>query len=762
MQNQLWYQKEATCFEEALPIGNGSFGAMVYGGVKKEKFSLNLDTLWSGKPQIFQSENAPAIYRKAQKLTLEGRIAEAEALMTEQFHNLWSAYYLPMANLYIESNRSDGPHYLRQLDLTTALSSTRFGHTLREAFLSFPHRCLAIRETGGEKANYLIRLDSQLQYQVRITGDTLILSGRCPSEGGSRWADSGYTPFIYQEDAGITFTLALKILTDGTLSALDDTLSIQNASELVILAAAESSYTGHGLPYDETHEAKCLETLAQAAADGYDVIKARHIADYAALYNRVTLDLQAEDVDRPTDERLQSEAKDKGLVELLFNYGRYLTIASSRPGSQAATLQGIWNEHLAAPWRSNYTVNINTEMNYWPTLMCGLTECTEPLLDLIRKIADTGRATAQNYYGAEGFTSHHNVDLWGHSSPVGGRDNPSSNSYAGWCLSSGWLCAHLFRQYEYTLDEEFLRRTAYPIMKEAARFYLSVMTEDEGELILCPASSPENWYYGADGKPHALAKKTTMSQAIIFELFTNCVKSCEILGIDADFAARLRESLKKIHPHTIGPDGRLLEWDKDYEEVEVHHRHVSHLYGLFPGEQITRETSPELIDACKKSLEVRGDAGTGWSLGWKVNLWARLKDGDRTLKLIYDQLFPVSAAPTDGPKRGGTYPNLMDAHPPFQIDGNFGVTSGIAQMFVQHENGKILILPALPDGLADGRIEGIRTKGCVCVSVTWKNHKAETIALLSPLTQTVKVEYEGTVWDVPLTANETYTIVPTR
>ncbi len=759
MQHQLWYNQPATCFEEALPIGNGSLGAMVYGGTHTEKLSLNLDTLWSGKQQDYISENAPAVYKQAQQLMLEGKTTEAEDLMVNHFNNMWSAYYLPMANLYIESDRNaQATGYRRQLDLTTAIASTAFADAVREAFVSFPHKCLVIRETDSQKANFTIRLDSQLQYQIRPEGDTLILSGRCPADGGSRWEDSGYVPFIYKEDEGITFTLALKIITDGEVSAADGVLSVQNASDLLILATAESSYTGHGLPYDENHEAKCLLTLKEAAAADFDTLKNRHIEDHASLYNRVCLDLKAEESSLPTDERLAQEEKDKGLVELLFNYGRYLTIASSRPGSQASNLQGIWNEHLVAPWRANYTVNINTEMNYWPTLMCGLTECTEPLVALIRKIADTGRAAAQNYYGAEGFTAHHNVDLWGHASPVGGRNNPSSNLYANWCLSSGWLCAHLFWQYEYTLDKEFLRTTAYPIMKEAAKFYLSVMIEDNGELILCPSSSPENAYFGDDGQRHALSKKATMSQAIIYELFTNCITSCEILGIDADFSAHLRAALAKIHPHAIGRDGRLLEWDKDYEDVEVHHRHVSHLYGLFPGEQITCETTPELAQACKKTLEVRGDAGTGWSLGWKVNLWAKLKDGDRTLKLVHDQLTLVRSDVTEYRGKGGTYPNMLDAHPPFQIDGNFGVTSGIAQMFVQHENGKILILPALPTSFADGEIRGLRTKGDVTVSITWKNGKAEKVTLLSPFTQIVHVQMNGLVFEVSLAADEIYTL----
>ncbi|MBQ7049497.1 MAG: glycoside hydrolase family 95 protein, partial [Firmicutes bacterium] len=427
-------------------------------------------------------------------------------------------------------------------------------------------------------------------------------------------------------------------------------------------------------------------------------------------------------------------------------------------GTQATNLQGIWSALIQPPWNCNYTININTEMNYWPTLMCGLTECTQPLVAFIQKIAQTGRAAAQNFYGAEGFTSHHNVDLWGHASPVGGRDNPSSNLYANWCLSSGWLCAHLFWQYEYTLDEDFLRSTAYPIMKEAAKFYLSVMIEDNGELILCPSSSPENAYYGDDGKKHALTKKATMSQAIIYELLTNCLKSCRILGIDADFAARLQAALDKIHPHTIGADGRLLEWDKDYEDAEVHHRHVSHLYGLFPGEQITCEATPELAEACKKTLEVRGDAGTGWSLGWKVNLWAKLKDGDRTLKLVHDQLTYVSSTETKYAGMGGTYPNMLDAHPPFQIDGNFGVTSGIAQMFVQHENGKILILPALPSSFADGEIRGLRTKGDITLSIAWKGGKAEKVTLVSPFTQVVQVQVNDQLIEVSLKADEVYTL----
>lgn len=756
MENKLFYKKEAEVFEQALPLGNGSFGAMVYGRKEKEKLSLNLDTLWSGKKTFFDSDTALEAFKEARELVLKGDVASAEEIYHTKFYNMWSAYYLPMANLYIERENFSDENYYRELSLENSIAFTKFGKTENESFISFPHKVLIFRETSKEKENLKISLDSLLKYSVKFENNALILSGRCPSKGGHKWDSSGETPFIYEENDGITFTLALKVVTDGEISFDGDILSINNANSFTLFASALSSFVSFDKPYDENHKNKCLEILNKAINEGYEKIKEEHIKDFSSLYNLTSLDLKSEKSALTTDERLKSENKKKdfGLVALLWNYGKYLTLTSSREGSEATNLQGIWNEHLYAPWRSNYTVNINTEMNYWPTLMLGLNNCYLPLIDLVKKISVTGRETAKNYYGAEGFCSHHNVDLWGHSTPVGGRNNPGAKAYAGWNLSSGWLSAQIFDYYEYTKDVNFIKDTAYGILKEASKFYLSLLVKDNGEYILAPTSSPENCYIGDDNKEHSLTKKAAMTQAIIKELFIDTLKAAEILNVDKEFCEVLKEKIENIHPHIIGSDGRILEWDKEYKECDLTHRHVSHLYGLFPGNQITTEKTPELTEAVKESLKIRGDAGTGWSLGWKINLWAKLKDGDHTLKLVYDQLNFVSSNETNYSGGGGTYSNMMDAHPPFQIDGNFGATAGITQMFLQYECGKIKILPALPSAFKQGEIKGIKTKGNITVSIIWEENKAKKITLLSPFAQSVKVETEGKVYGIDLNENE--------
>ncbi|MBE6731897.1 MAG: glycoside hydrolase family 95 protein [Ruminococcaceae bacterium] len=755
MENKLWYKNEANKFEEALPLGNGAFGAMVYGKTQKEKISLNLDTLWSGKKTDYVSENATEAYKKAQKLTLEGKIKEAEEIMANEFHNMWSAFYLPMAELTIERSQCDKSDYYRELNIEEAITKAKFGNIENEAFISNPDDLMVFNEKAGVKTDYTLTLNSKLKNIIKIIDKKLILNGRCPTEGGSKWQDSSPKMFKYKNDEGVTFTVAIKILTDGEIKSRGTYLTVLGATKLTLLIAAKSSFVSFDKEFDESHQAKCFDILNNAESNGIEKLKENHILDFKGLFNKTKLDLMQEESPLSTHERLKNfSGTDIGLTELLFNYGKYLTISSSRKGTQATNLQGIWNEELFAPWRSNYTVNINTEMNYWPTLSLGLYDCFEPFINLVKKISVTGKAAAKNYYGAEGFCAHHNVDLWGHASPVGGKNNIGSNYYANWCLSSGWMSSQLYWYYEYTLDKEFLKETIYPILKEASKFYLSVLIEDKGEYILCPSSSPENSYINKKGEVCCLNKKVTMSQSIIKELFENTVTAAKELNIDSEFTELLNEKIEKINPYQIGSDGRLLEWDKEYAESDLHHRHVSHVYGIYPGEHITTEKTPDLAEAVKKTLEARGDAGTGWSLGWKINLWAKLKEGDHAYKLICDQLHFVDTAETNYSGSGGTYTNMMDAHPPFQIDGNFGAVSGITQLFIQHECGKIKILPALPSIFKSGEIKGIKTKGNISVSVIWENNKAKKVTFISPIEQTVKTEIDGEVYKLSLKKNK--------
>ena len=759
MENKLWYKNSASKFEEALPLGNGAFGAMVYGKTNKEKISLNLDTLWSGKRTDYISENAPAVYKKAQMLTLEGKVKEAENLMAEEFHNMWSAFYLPMGELTIERSSFEDTDYYRELNIEDAIAKTKFGKTANEAFISNPDNLMVFSETSLSKTDYTLTLSSKLKHIIKIIDKKLILSGRCPSEGGSKWQDSSPKMFKYKSDEGVTFTVAIKILTDGEIKSRGTYLVIAGATKLSLLIAAKSSFVSFDKAFDESHQDKCFDILNKAESKGIKKIKEDHILDFKNLFNKTKLNLVAEECLLPTNERLKYfDGSDLGLTELLFNYGKYLTISASRKGSEATNLQGIWNEELFAPWRSNYTVNINTEMNYWPTLSLDLYECFERFINLVKKISVTGKATAKNYYGAEGFCAHHNIDLWGHSSPVGGKNNIESNYYANWCLSSGWMSSQLYWYYEYTLDKTFLKETIYPILKEASKFYLSVLIEDNDEYILCPSSSPENSYINENGETCCLNKKVTMSQSIIKELFENTVKAAKELNIEDVFISVLNEKIEKINPYTVASDGRLLEWDKNYKESDPHHRHVSHVYGIYPGEHITTESTPDLADAIKKTLEARGDAGTGWSLGWKINLWAKLKEGNHAYKLICDQLRFVDSNETNYMGGGGTYANMMDAHPPFQIDGNFGAVSGITQLFVQYECGKIKILPALPDIMAKGEISGIKVKGNVKIDIKWNNNKLVKISLVSPISQDVKLEAEGKIFEITLEKDKEYTL----
>ncbi len=740
MEDILWYSQPATVFGEALPVGNGKLGAMVYGGTGKEKLSLNLDTLWSGKPVRYSKPDAPATFAKARQLVWQGKPGEAEELLENHFHSPWTASYLPLGNLYLTMTDPKVTGYRRELNLAEAVATTLFGDVTRRVFASFPDNCIVLQVTAAAPRCFTLQMDSPLEYEIEAGADRLILTGHCPVVG--RRTNAQCDSYIYEDD-GIRFTAVAAVHTNGSVSAAEKTLTVTAATRLTVIFSAASSYIDYKTAPVAPHRDPCLNTVDAALQKGATALLTRHLEDYRALYGRVSVKLPVAESSLPTDERIASPIKDAGLTLLLFNYGRFLTIESSRPGSQASNLQGIWNEDLFPAWNSNYTVNINTEMNYWPTLACTLPECTKPLEDLILRLVNTGRDTAAHYYGADGFTCHHNTDPWGLSTPLGNVGYRFSCGFADWPFGSAWLCAHLFWYYEYTLDTDWLRTVCYPTLKEAAKFYLSAMVEKDGEWIFSPATSPENSYQDAEGNPHQLDISTTMSQTLVKELYTNCICCCELLHTDKEFADILRGRLEKIHPFHIGNDGRLMEWNTEHPDVEVTHRHLSHLYGLYPGELITRDM-PDLRQAVRRSLEVRGDAGTGWSLAWKANLWARLGDGNRVQKLVHDQLNPVTCTEMTIAVHGGSYPNLLCAHPPFQIDGNFGITAAVAQMLLQSVEDRILLLPALPEEYtAGGSVAGLAAKGNVTVSFAWKDGIITDVRVKSPVLQTVKVEYNG-------------------
>lgn len=760
MENKLQFLNAAEYFEESLPLGNGSVGAMVYGKSGKEKISLNHDTLWSGKPRRYSRPNAYEAYKRAQELVLEDQISEATALLEREFTADFGQSYLPLGNLYIERKNASSPSaYFRELDMETGIARVRYTEDgiefEREYFVSHPDHCVAVHIVSSSPASYVISMDSQLNYAVTASQTRLCLEGECPSDISPEYAKE-IKPITYDGD-GIRFAAIGFAQSNGKIHAENANLIAEDCTDLTFTLCIETSYISCDVLPKKAYVEPCLNHAIALAKKPYHDIRAAQIADFSSYYNRVKLDLGFPQSNLPTDERIKQPDKssDLGLVELLFNFGRYLVIASSREGSQATNLQGIWNEKLYAPWSSNYTVNINTEMNYWPVLMCNLAGMDMPIIDLVKKISVTGAEAAREFYHGKGYCSHHNIDLWGLATPVGAQ-RKGSVRYAFWQMSSGWLCRHVWEHYEYTLDHEYLEKTAYPLMKKAAEFYLSVMIEDNGKYIICPATSPENDYYHSENERALIARYSTMSQAILVDLFTNVSHAAEILGIDDDFVREIRKKRPMLNTYAIGAEGQLLEYDKDYPEGDVHHRHTSHLYGLYPGESITVGATPELAEACKKTLLRRGDVSTGWSMGWRVNLWAKLKDGNHALMLVKNQLAFVPAAETKTWRGGGTYPNLFDAHPPFQIDGNFGVCAGIAQMFLQCEDDKIHILPALPDAFQTGSVTGLKAKGNITVDISWKNGKLKGFSLASPFTQRVTVVLPDGVISVDLTANKKF------
>lgn len=777
MSLRLWYRQPAEKWTDALPLGNGRLGAMVFGNITDELIQLNEDTLWSGFPEHYINYEAASHIPEARKLIFDGKYTEAEQLIRTKMIGKFMQAYQPLGNLRIHDlNATDNctmTDYQRDLNLKTAISSVVYAQNniriKRELFISAVDQALFIRistESNQKAISIDLTLNSEHPFQLEILksnqkfpSDILSMKGNSPSYIDSYGRDNKRVDYTSQKGMRWVAQLCVKE-SDGTISLTETSIKVENASNIIIVLVAATSF--NGFDKDPVAEGKnefqlCENYLNNLSLQTFTQILEDHIKDYSNLFGRVELNLgTTHAAELPTDERINrlktiipklqyflnvglafllkrqrgtlgkqfdksiDGFDDPQLIELYFQYGRYLLISSSREGTQPANLQGIWNNLVRPPWASNYTININTEMNYWPVETCNLPECHEPLLRLIQELSIPGRQVAEIQHKCKGWCANHNTTLWRNATPSDGAPQ-----HAYWPFGGAWLSFNLWERYLFNQDLEYLRNIAYPLMKSVSEFCLDWLIEDKnGYLVTCPSTSPENRYKDHHGKLQQVHYATTCDMAIIRETFKNILAACKVLNIDKDFADKVSTALDRMYPYKIGKYGQLQEWAEDFNEPEPGHRHFSHLICIHPGTHVTPDDTPELANACRTSLLRRisfSGGATGWSCAWKINQFARMKDPNNAYRSVATIL------------RNSTYINLFDAHPPFQIDGNFGATAGIAEMLVQSHNDIVEFLPALPIQWCEGYVKGLKVRGNCIVDIYWKQGMLEK-AVLYPQT----------------------------